>query len=680
MANNRKVQGEIDKLLKKVQEGFVSYDEVYEKFNVSQTQPLKERFEGELKKEIKKLQRLREQIKSLITSNEVKDKKTLEDTRREIEERMEDFKVCERETKTKAYSKEGLASMKNDPNDCPLAKTEAWVKQCISEIGEQIETTEFDLKTSELGSGGRKKRKSNSTDSDPRMKRLDRLKVYNFRLEQILRLLINEELTPDEVDVIRDEVERFVSENGEENFEEKVDLFEEFCLPEVGDIVEEDQERIQTDVGGIEKSLIDKNKLYNSGSSMPLAPSAVMASPKSAEEKRESGTMGGRVVLTEGAKKGYTANDSLSAPAVSSGKTFNSPAGFIPSAATKNVTQSGSYNNNSNMPKLTAAEVARGAARNSQGNTPGSSAVTSKNNFGSPGALNNGAWGSNTMLGSAGAFQDVDPSQLDDDADAANDDTFGDDCFRAPVGNLSDLAAMTTQQVPAGDWMKGRPPGLPVSGKLSQPVSKPTAPAPAVASPVSPLIPGGLPEQQQPAATSAPLVVSTALLKQMLQKKAESLSETQKLLDISYEYRTHGADTDKPEKHIKSLGSGVLVSDLIVPNAQAIQQHCKFPGTHLRILNDISLFDNLSTDVLFFIFYYQQQTFWQYQAARVLKKQGYRYHKKYHTWFQRHSKPKVTEDEYEQGAYVYFDFEAGWCQRIKQDFQFKYQYLEDEMD
>jgi CCR4-NOT transcription complex subunit 3 len=37
----------------------------------------------------------------------------------------------------------------------------------------------------------------------------------------------------------------------------------------------------------------------------------------------------------------------------------------------------------------------------------------------------------------------------------------------------------------------------------------------------------------------------------------------------------------------------------------------------------------------------------------------------------------VTTEEYEQGTYVYFDYESGWCQRVKQDFRFDYAYLED---
>lgn len=51
-----------------------------------------------------------------------------------------------------------------------------------------------------------------------------------------------------------------------------------------------------------------------------------------------------------------------------------------------------------------------------------------------------------------------------------------------------------------------------------------------------------------------------------------------------------------------------------------------------------------------------QNTYQQYLAAKELKKQSWRYHRKYNTWFQRHEEPKVATDEFEQGTYVYFDF------------------------
>ncbi|CAN6839984.1 unnamed protein product [Brassica oleracea] len=67
--------------------------------------------------------------------------------------------------------------------------------------------------------------------------------------------------------------------------------------------------------------------------------------------------------------------------------------------------------------------------------------------------------------------------------------------------------------------------------------------------------------------------------------------------------------------------------------------------------------DAYGTDTLFFAFYHQQNSYQQYLAAKELKKQSWRYHRKFNTWFQRHKEPKIATDEYEQGAYVYFDFQ-----------------------
>ena len=104
-----------------------------------------------------------------------------------------------------------------------------------------------------------------------------------------------------------------------------------------------------------------------------------------------------------------------------------------------------------------------------------------------------------------------------------------------------------------------------------------------------------------------------------------------------------------------------------------------YPSTPSPLFENPAIFEKLGTDCLFFIFYYSQGTYQQYLAARELKKQSWRFHKKYMTWFTRHVEPNVTTDEYEQGTYVYFDFETGWCTKIKTDFRFEYSFLEDSL-
>lgn len=77
--------GEIDRCLKKVTEGVETFEDIWQKVHNATNSNQKEKYEGDLKKEIKKLQRLRDQIKSWIASAEIKDKSALLDNRRLIE-------------------------------------------------------------------------------------------------------------------------------------------------------------------------------------------------------------------------------------------------------------------------------------------------------------------------------------------------------------------------------------------------------------------------------------------------------------------------------------------------------------------------------------------------------------------------------------------------------------------
>lgn len=78
------------------------------------------------------LQRLRDQIKTWVASNDIKDKSILVHNRKLIESKMERFKIVERETKTKAYSKEGLgAAAKLDPREKEKDEVLSWLSVSV---------------------------------------------------------------------------------------------------------------------------------------------------------------------------------------------------------------------------------------------------------------------------------------------------------------------------------------------------------------------------------------------------------------------------------------------------------------------------------------------------------------------------------------------------------------------
>jgi hypothetical protein len=76
---------EIDRTLKKVAEGVELFESIYDKMQASTNQTQKEKLETDLKTQIKKLQRLRDQIKTWVASNDIKDKTVLLENRRLIE-------------------------------------------------------------------------------------------------------------------------------------------------------------------------------------------------------------------------------------------------------------------------------------------------------------------------------------------------------------------------------------------------------------------------------------------------------------------------------------------------------------------------------------------------------------------------------------------------------------------
>jgi hypothetical protein len=83
--NTSRLTAEIDRTLKKVAEGVELFESIYDKMQSSTNQTQKEKSELDLKTQIKKLQRLRDQIKTWVASNDIKDKSALLENRRLIE-------------------------------------------------------------------------------------------------------------------------------------------------------------------------------------------------------------------------------------------------------------------------------------------------------------------------------------------------------------------------------------------------------------------------------------------------------------------------------------------------------------------------------------------------------------------------------------------------------------------
>ena len=104
-----------------------------------------------------------------------------------------------------------------------------------------------------------------------------------------------------------------------------------------------------------------------------------------------------------------------------------------------------------------------------------------------------------------------------------------------------------------------------------------------------------------------------------------------------------------------------------------------FPTQPAAVFDGAAVFARLGTDTLFFVFYYQQGTYQQTPRRARAQEAVLALPQEVHDVVPASTRSPRHDGRVEQGTYVYFDYETGWCQRIKSDFTFEYAYLEDEL-
>jgi CCR4-NOT transcription complex subunit 3 len=248
--------------MKKVDEGVELFDEIWEKVYSAEQQNQKEKYEMDLKKEIKKLQRLRDQIKTWIGSSDIKDKDPLIEARKLIETKMEQFKICEKETKTKTYSKEGLARQeKLDPTEEAKLNTTTWLGEYIERIAEEIEEKDFEIERLSSGKG----KKTNKHAIEQMQQHIANHKFHMSKLEGIIRLVNNDVVDAEAVDQIKDDLDFYLESYQEDEYMQTYD--EEYIYETLGlddlDIVNVDR---VTNPEPVKKSTDDTASTNSKGS------------------------------------------------------------------------------------------------------------------------------------------------------------------------------------------------------------------------------------------------------------------------------------------------------------------------------------------------------------------------------------------------------------------------------
>eukprot|EP01132_Coremiostelium_polycephalum_P006754 gene6754-8376_t len=733
--NVRKLQGEIDKTLKKVSEGILEFDSILKKVYSATSSNQKEKYETDLKKEIKKLQRYRDQIKAWISSNDVKNKTSLMDSRKSIEQKMEQFKACEKETKTKAYSKEGLDMSSKD--EMAKSHVRSWVGKAIIDLKSQIESFENELENIPV-----RKRKTEATRVESLQKYLQNHKYHQKALECLLRMLEVDKVTSDDIESLKDSIDCYLDGYEDENqYEDPEDVYNEFNLKlsdEDYDLSIDDSadEGLSTDSGGGQDDNDDSSTTNNNNNGH--------------HHDNQDDTTTSNIATTSSSQN--STNKSNSPPITSTSQQQSSSS----SSSTSTISPIPLNNSSSSNSQRMASPPTVGGGSNQQQQQP---LGTSRNTTPSPtfssvtkSNIKSDNVKQNTPQHQQQPSQQPQPSQQQ----------------QYPLGNVpmsqrlqmqQQLMQQQQQQQQQTQQQQQQQQGNYSMRKGSQPQQPQTQPQQpqqpqqqTQQSQTSPQQQQQTSPYQQPGPSQIynqqtnPDVHDIQESLQQMNLKQQQQQQIQHQYQQQYQQQQQDTDDIKNNETFDSSASNLYPGTLAelssatmsriansegpvissypqmgIPTgsnimsqqplqSEEIYTHTRhmietsfknlpdfkdyeriptyipknqkqtppyYPQMPLPIFESPNIFEKFDIDTLFFIFYFKQGTYQQYQAAKELKKQGWRYHKKYLTWFRRHEEPKEINTEYEQGTYVYFDYETGWCQRKKTEFTFEYRYLEE---
>lgn len=658
----RKLQQEVDKCFKKVDEGVQEFETIHEKIEQSTNAAQKEKLEDNLKREIKKLQRLRDQIKTWHASNDIKDKGPLLEKRKLIETQMEKFKTVEKAMKTKAFSKEGLsAATKLDPKE--RAKMEAcdFLSTMVDELERQIETLEAE---GEGIQATMKKGKNHSSKAD-RMAEIERLterhKWHQGKLELIKRSLENGGVETEQVNDLEESIRYYVSDGMNEDFMEDEEMYDDLNLEE-----EEDTYGMNND-----------NDRVSSQDTQSIQDDAPDTEPRSNS-------------IPSGKSKAAVVSEAPSAAARRPSTQMKSP---LPALATLHTPLSSIANGTANM-KPASLPVRAAGEPLKYASAAAAAAASDKANMGI-------------------APLPPPPEALPPSNPSVNHPPLPPHTGRRPSVTTTSPTATYSQTAPAPRPMVPTPsnlPEIPSQIQTKSPALSQSSAAPSGSSISQPSAIEGAesvrPGTSRGSSGKAPATQDAAEISKAAPPQLNGLtngtnaivpgepdesvyhlpSGLQDLLQSFEATQRRVSNTPSQSSQRMLAASSVscpLEVDVAPPRNYKPDIRFSTPSYYPQevdaVFEDPRLYARIDPDTLFYVFYYKQGTYQQYLAAKALKDQSWRFHKQYQTWFQRHEEPKTITEEFEQGTYRFFDYESTWMNRRKADFKFAYKFLEDDV-
>ncbi|PVZ98564.1 hypothetical protein BB558_005431, partial [Smittium angustum] len=630
---SRKLQAEIDRVFKKVAEGIDDFEIFCEKVQNATSTSQKEKYEADLKKEIKKLQRLRDQIKVWIQNSEIKDKHDLIHHRKLIEKQMEKFKAIEKEMKTKAYSKEGLSqSTKLDPKERQKQEIFNWLVEMIDKLSTQIDV--YEVESEQIKSTLTKKKKDSSKLE--RIKglalRIERHKHHILSLERIQRLFENESLSIDQIQNIQDDVSYYVDNNDDDDFGEDESIYDELDLDNEDIFINPLDENSESEIENLESN--DKIPLRETGNGQETeirsssliqkvnnSLKSSISLPSSQADQRNPWKDGKDNVLNVQKQL-----DSITSPSLMS---------VAPISLTPNIITAPAPTQALAQPWAAVAGLGRAANTSSVSSTQQNTInVLSKNVPAAQPQTSTAITSSQSITSSTATLQPkIDQKVLTSNAVSIEGYTSNKDNTLQDNKSVHGIKHEKSKKEAVGVDAEIVKKNTTVQNEKDQKVIQ---------------------VQNDDTLTSS--IFSDEDVPEPLMKMYNFYKKTKEnYLPLSKDsvYRKNMMDMS-----LKTIPTSTDQerSKQYVPQ-KPVSTPSYYPQAPLPLLSEKSTYLHLGLDTLFFIFYYQKNTYQQFLAAKELKRQSWRYHKKYLTWFQRFEEPSEINDEYEEGSYLYFDYD-----------------------
>ena len=581
-------------------------------------------------------------------------------------QQMEKFKAVEKEMKTKAFSKEGLsAAAKLDPEERKKQEACDFLSNMVEELERQIETLEAEEDSLQATV---KKGKKDSSKAD-RLSEIGRLterhKWHQGKLELLLRSLENGNVDTDQVNEREEGIKYYVEENQSVEFMEDDAIYDDLNLEEDEGVfgMNNDNDRVSSqDTQSIQDDLPETADGRGTVASGGKPKSSSVSEPQAAAARRPSNQLKSPL------------------PALA---TLHTPLASVTNGVTNNTMKPAPLPTRPLGETLKYASAAAAAAAASDKNTagiaplppplnaaPASSSGTTPSGGLNPAAQSNSAQRSSETT-SPSAASSVPASNSHTPATKTASLAVSSDevppVTAAPVKSPASVQANTVQ---AASSSTNNPPTSSMEKIESQSLPPPArVPSQHTADDV------GMSElEHQPPKPIHPTHPSTANTNRDVPKRQEEDESIyhlppglQDLIQSFEATKSRASSTPSPSvQRLLGASHATCPEYLDAERPKHYRPQTKYntpryyPQEPFMTIDDPALYGKIDTDTLFYIFYYRQNTYQQYMAAKSLKNQSWRFHKQYQTWFQRHEEPKTITEEYEQGTYRFFDYESTW--------------------